>query len=147
MWRFQIVFKLNFIVQLTLIFVWISLGTYKDIKFELKVNSIVHVKISQLNLNWTTHVYIVQGYPVHRSWIRHPPLSYLSIIWRYSLLSTWPSLVTKHSLILSVNSAFSFISYRLVFIIRRKNVVFLAHLSWKLKWAFLIACHPSSVCL
>ena len=24
---------------------------------------------------------------------------------------------------------------------------FLAHLSWKLKWAFLITCRPSSVCL
>jgi hypothetical protein len=24
---------------------------------------------------------------------------------------------------------------------------FLAHLSWKLKWAFLIACCPSSVCM
>ena len=25
-------------------------------------------------------------------------------------------------------------------------LTFLAHLSWKLKWAFLIACRPSSVC-
>ena len=28
-----------------------------------------------------------------------------------------------------------------------KHHAFLAHLSWKLKWAFLITCHPSSVCL
>ena len=28
-----------------------------------------------------------------------------------------------------------------------KLFMFLAHLSWKLKWAFLIAFHPSSVCL
>ena len=27
------------------------------------------------------------------------------------------------------------------------SVLFLAHLSWKLKWAFLITCRPSSVCL
>ena len=27
------------------------------------------------------------------------------------------------------------------------HVTFLAHLSWKLKWAFLITCRPSSVCL
>ena len=26
-------------------------------------------------------------------------------------------------------------------------ISFLAHLSWKLKWAYLITCHPSSVCL
>ena len=29
----------------------------------------------------------------------------------------------------------------------RMGLLFLAHLSWKLKWAFLITCHPSSVCL
>ena len=29
----------------------------------------------------------------------------------------------------------------------KKSVQFLAHLSWKLKWAFLITCRPSSVCL
>ena len=27
-----------------------------------------------------------------------------------------------------------------------QGVLFLAHLSWKLKWTFLIACRPSSVC-
>ena len=28
-----------------------------------------------------------------------------------------------------------------------KGIQFLAHLSWKLKWTFLITCRPSSVCL
>ena len=30
---------------------------------------------------------------------------------------------------------------------KRMQWTFLAHLSWKLKWAFLITCRPSSVCL
>ena len=37
--------------------------------------------------------------------------------------------------------------YPFYFIFFQRHIIILAHLSWKLKWAFLIAFRPSSVCL